>query len=255
MGITLQALLFNYLPFLIIGTAGFSLALIITTLIMCLSLGHLSYKNIYPTVSMTGANNPEHIVYEVGFTIITLLMLFVTYVLHVKLIKPLLTKAGETWRRPLNIAAYAVCCVGLIGLVLQSYMPCKKEEKVHYNVHMAAAMVFFVATAIYITVVTLVIFPLGFFRFTLFFKFCSNAMNLIGGVSCLLGYGINKKSAASRLERAISEWVTVFGFVAYFLSFSVDLLKARSAVLKARTDQHSQPSSSSMSKQQQEQQP
>ena len=254
MQVTLQALLFNYLPFLIIGTAGFSLVLIVTTLIMCLSLGHLSYKNIYPTVSLTGANNPEHIVYEVGFTIITLLMLFIAYVLHAKLIMPLLTKAGETWRRPLNIAAYAVCCIGLIGLVLQSYMPCKKEEKVHYKVHMAAAMVFFVATAVYITATTVIVFPLGFFRFTLFFKFCANAMYLIGGGSYLFGNNINRKSAASRLERAISEWVAVFGFIAYFLSFSVDLLKARSAVLSTRTDTHSQPSSSS-STSKQEQQP
>lgn len=229
----MQVFIFKYMPFLIIGTVVLTFILLMTTLIMCLSLGHLSYKNIFPTVSLTGAYNPEHIVYETGFTVISLLMLFIAYVIHRKLIHPLLVKAGETLhRRRLNVAAYVLCVIGLVGLVLQSYMPCKKEEKVHYRTHMASAMVFFVASGTYILCTTITIFPLGFFRYTLFFKVCTNVMYFVGGVAYVFGYTIKKKSDASRLERALSEWVAVFGYIAYFSSFSVDLLKARSVVLQ-----------------------
>lgn len=230
----MQVFIYKYLPFLIIGTAVFSFLLITTTLIMCLSLDHLGDKHIFPTVSLTGANNPEHIVYEVGFTIITLTMLFVAFLIHVKVIKPLLenTENIPKWKRYLNVVSYVICVIGLIGLVLQSYMPCKKEEKMHYRTHMAAAAVFFVATGIYITFTSIVIFKLKFFRSTIFFKICTNVMYVIGGGSYVFGYFINKKSTASRLERAISEWVAVFGYIAYFLSFSVDLLKAKSSILQ-----------------------
>lgn len=232
----MQAFIYKCLPFLIIGTATFSLLLIITTLIMCISLDHLSYKNIFPTVSLTGAYNPEHILYETGFTIITLMMLFIAYIIHNKLIHPQLKKTHETWRCPLNIVTYVICVIGLLGLVMQSYMPCIKEEKLHYKLHMTSAMIFFVAIAIYITLTSIILYPLKFFRYTLFFKICTNAMYLIGGFSYLCGYFIRKKSTESRLERAISEWVAVFGFIAYFLSFSADLLKAKKEVLQMENE-------------------
>ena len=232
----MQVFVYKYLPFVIIGTAAFSLLLIITTLIMCLSLDHLEYKNIFPTVSLTGAYDPEHILYEAGFTVITLLMLFITYIVHSKLIHPQLKNTQETWRCSLNIVTCVVCVIGLIGLVMQSYMPCRKEEKLHYKLHMIFAVIFFVGIGVYVTLTSIIIFPLKFFRRTLFFKICTNVMYLFGGFSYVFGYFIRKKSTESRLERAIAEWIAVFGYIAYFLSFSADLLKAKNEVLRMQSE-------------------
>lgn len=251
------------LPLIVIISALIPVITILTTYTMSVLMGHLPEGTIFPQISLTGNHVPEYYVYAAGFGLTGLLMVFLGFVLHVKIIRCFLDDKGPC----LNITAMIFLYIAAIGLVTQGAVhlqPDFGEFKHTENsdsdsslftssftslitsdlssssssksfaytletiIHLSGAAVFFVSALVYVILMDILLGledmrENGFHASWWVIKIVLTVLYIAGAGVSCSGTYFVRDGPEGSMFSAIGQWTAVFSFIIYIATFAGDI--------------------------------
>ena len=226
------------LPIIVIIAALIPVATIITTFTLSKTMGHLPEGTLFPQISLTGNHTPEYYVYAAGFGVTGLLMLYLGFILHIKIIRCFLDDKGVR----LNIAAMIFLFAAAVGLVTQGSVHLQEDfnmfnddssssmmkKTIGTYIHLTGAGVFFVSALTYTILMDILLrfedmrengFHLGWW----IAKIVLTVTYIGGAFVSVFGTYANADGPKKGMIAAIGQWTAVFSFILYIATFSGDI--------------------------------
>lgn len=250
------------LPAIVVVAALIPVVTILTTYTMSKTMGHLPKDTLFPQISLTGNHKPEYYVYATGFGVTGVLMVYLGFILHIKIVRCFLDGKGSG----LNIAAMIFLFAAAVGLVTQgtvhlqedfggfdketshssapysssssSFLPliatdnnllsAGKSYTVGTFVHLAGAGVFFVSALVYVILMDILLRledmrENGFHLLWWVAKFVLTVTYIGGAAVSVSGTYANADGPKKGMISAIGQWTAVFSFILYIATFAGDI--------------------------------
>lgn len=247
------------LPIIVVIAALIPVATILTTYTISKTMGHLPEGTLFPQISLTGNHSPELYVYACGFDITGILMVYLGFVLHIKIIRCFLDEKGSC----LNITAMIFLFMAAIGLVAQGSLHLQdgfgefdksdssssEKAQMEYNagtfIHLAGAGVFFISALIYAILMDILLkfedmrengFHLGWWVAKVVFT----VTYVLGAFVSVFGTYGNGHTPEGSMISAIGQWTAVFSFILYIATFAGDIYNVNNERLIMNSDSYTE---------------